>query len=942
MGMGWRKKNRWIATDGLRAGRTCAIILGGWLLPSLVYAQQSCAGGMPIDGVVTDPTGAVIRGARVQAAGRAAAVTDASGHYVLPCVPSAATSVTADAEGFARGVAPVHAHGGDAVHVDLRLAVAPVETSVAVNANAAGVDSGDTAGTTVLGTEEVQRLSDDPDDFLRELQALAGGAGGPAGSALVSVDGFQNNSAVPPRSAIASIRIDPDLFSSEYGTPPWLGARIEITTKPGADSWHGALFFVDSDSPFNATDPFSVTATPASKQRYGFELSGPVAGKKTDFFLAIEKRDIQEFSVVNAMTLDGNGNPAPLQQAVGTPQHLWVGSARGDWQISPGDAASLSLSSSVGHLANQGVGGLTLAEAGFDSAASEYDLRLLNTQTLGAHLLHETRISYSWRRTAQTPLSTLPSLLVAGYFTGGGSTGGYRNDRERDLEADDDAIFTRGIHTVKAGVQSLGFFIHDEDPDTFNGAYVFGGGSAPALDANNDPTGQTTTITAIEQYRRTLLNLPGGQPTTFQIDSGTPLVPVTQWQLGAYVQDSAKLSGHLTLTSGLRYQFQTTPGSFANFSPRVGLAWSPDKKSAWVVHLRAGLFFSPVEAAYAMQFDRLNGTRQQEQTVYSPGFQSPLAPVAGAVDVSTVWQMPQAFGQSPSFATQIGVEHEFPHHWQAEVDSNYGANWKQIREENVNAPIVASSVGVAPDPLAAVMAPRPIAPNENIFRYERLAHLRGEFLVSSLRQYSYKRFGFSAFFVHLADVRSDGGFRGSDTTGAANPQSSYSERGESARVDWGTSNLYGVFGNLELPLKAELSTTIDGSGGQPYNLTTGTDANGDGDFNDRPSYASAPGPGVYSTPFGLLTTNTVNGDVPRNLGTMPSQIHIDLNLSRAFTLNPARKDHTRVLTFNARSTNVLNHTNVTAVDTILSSGVVGRPTGAETARRLELGARFTF
>ena len=125
-------------------------------------------------------------------------------------------------------------------------------------------------------------------------------------------------------------------------------------------------------------------------------------------------------------------------------------------------------------------------------------------------------------------------------------------------------------------------------------------------------------------------------------------------------------------------------------------------------------------------------------------------------------------------------------------------------------------------------------------------------------------------------------------------------------------------------------------------MTTGTDANGDGDFNDRPSYASAPGPGVYTTPFGLMTTNTVNGNVPRNPGSMPDQIHLDMNLSREFALNPRDKDHPRTLTFNARSTNLLNHSNVTAVNTILSSGAVGQPIAAETARRLELGVRFTF
>jgi hypothetical protein len=149
-------------------------------------------------------------------------------------------------------------------------------------------------------------------------------------------------------------------------------------------------------------------------------------------------------------------------------------------------------------------------------------------------------------------------------------------------------------------------------------------------------------------------------------------------------------------------------------------------------------------------------------------------------------------------------------------------------------------------------------------------------------------------------------------------------------------------GNIHLPYKLELSSILDARNGRPFNVTIGTDANGDGNFNDRPSSASAPGPGVYRTHFGLLTTNTVNGNVPRNVGTMPTTLHLDINLSRIVTLNPRDKDHPRSLTFNARSANLVNHTNVTGVNTILSSSTLGQPLTAEAARRVELGVRFAF
>ena len=128
--------------------------------------------------------------------------------------------------------------------------------------------------------KRLQQLPDDPDDLLRQLQVLSASSGGSPVSTLIMVDGFQNGSALPPKSSIASIRVNPDLFSAEYQTPPWSGGVIEITTKPGADTLHGALFYSDSNSSFNATDPFSITATPASKRRYGFELSGPLVSKK--------------------------------------------------------------------------------------------------------------------------------------------------------------------------------------------------------------------------------------------------------------------------------------------------------------------------------------------------------------------------------------------------------------------------------------------------------------------------------------------------------------------------------------------------------------------------------------------------------------------------------------------------------------------------------------
>jgi len=908
------------------------ILLYAWLLvPAASLAQQPCASGIRIEGVVADPSGAVIPGAQVQASDGQKTTTDAAGEFVLACVPSGNTALHVEADGFTAATATPTAQVGGSARITVTMSIAQMQTEVRVTADApTSLDTNRGAGSQTLTAEDIQQLPDDPDDLLQQLQLLASAGGGASTSATVVVNGFQNGSAMPPKSSIASIRVNPDPVAPEYEHDNSSGGRIEITTKPGSDRLHGALFFTDSNSIFNATDPFSVTATPAGKQRYGFELGGPLIAKKSGFALALEKRDIDEFNVVNALTLDANQNQVTEQATVAAPQRLWIGSARSDWQATEKDIATISYEANVNSLGNVGVGGQSIEQAGYASRVAEYDLRFNNSYAVNANLLHETRIGYTWKRTADTPNSTAPALQVSGYFNSGGAAVQNLNDRERDLEIDDDVMLTHGKHELKFGAQSLGIFVHDYDPNTFNGAYVFGGGSAPALDANNNPTGATITITPIEQYRRALETLPGGAPTTYQATTGTPLVPYAQWRVGLFAQDTVKLLPRLTVTGGLRYSFQTTPSTYLNFGPRLGIAWSPDKQSTWAIHARAAIFNNSIYPTDAAQAYRLNAIRQRQETVYSPQYSNPLTPVSGSIEVNTVWQFRPAFEQVPVGELALGVEHDLPRHWHPSAWFTWYSAWGDPRTVNINAPLVASSTGTPPNPTAALLAPRPGAPNMNIFEYQNSAHNRGSVVYAEIEQKSYKHWTLKM-----------GAWNVKFHTDSGTPQSSYSLKGEFARPDWQSSGAL-LESEFKLPYKIELGTWTYWHLGTPYSITTGTDANGDGEFNDRPSYASAAGDGVYSTPFGMMTANAVNGNVPRNLGTMPTIVHMYSNLSRTFNLGDKDKDHPRSITVNARAANVANHANVTGVGTVVSSPSLGQGLTAEAARRIELGIRFAF
>lgn len=908
-----------------------SLFAGLTMVPAAARAQ-TCADGVRVEGMVLDPDGAAIAGAVVHAGGFST-TTDAKGNYVLPCVTAKTKALTAEANGFEQEALRVKQQSGTE-RLDFHLSLARVNTNVQVGGDeGVNLDADNGMGTHTLTQKQIQQLADDPDDFRRELQVLAAANGGAPGAARITVDGFENASALPPKSSIARIVTAPDMFSAEYDDPPYRGGRVEIFTKPGADSIHGALFYTDSDGGFNATDPFSTVATPAGKRRYGFELSGPIVKAKSDYSLALEKRDIDEFNVVNAIGLDANANEIALHQTVAAPQRLWIGSARMDLQAGKSDVFTMSFSANTNGLSNQGIGGLTTEDAGFDSTVSEYDLRATNTQTISANLLHETRVGWSWKDTAQTPLSTAPALQVSGFFQGGGNAAQQLNDRERDLEIDDDFLYSHGRQTWKVGAQSLGVFVHDTDPSTFNGAYTFGGGEAPALAANGNPTGGTTTISGLEQYRRALLGLPGGTPTTYEITTGTALVPLAQWQLALYAEDTVKVSSRLTVAGGLRYALQTTPSTFANFAPRAGIAWALDKHAKTVLHLHAGLFSSVVPASMMTEAYRLNGVRQQETMIYSPAFNAPLTPTSQSLAVTTLRTIPATLGQVPSFQSGAGIEHDFPHHWHAQANVYYAESWGDFRSRNINAPMVASGIGGA-DPSTALRAPRPIAANENIFDFEATGHLSGNVVFLGLDQHTYRRFGFFLGYLRfnlINDTPQNAGF----------VQSAYSDKGETARPDWEAQNRLFFFGHLNLPEKVEVSSEMDAQSGNPYNVTTGTDDNGDGVFNDRPSYAATAGPGVFATRFGMLTPNATNGDVPRNVGTMPALIHLDMNASRAWRVG-RKQESGRTVTLNARAANLLNHTNVAAVSSVLGSPAFAQPVAAEAARRVELGIRFQF
>ena len=893
-----------------RLALACVLSCGAWTGTCL--QGQQCS---PLSGTTQDQTRAFIEGASIVIDGLRSVTSGKDGVFSFPCVANGSHILDISSAGFAtKHISLMIPYKGR-----LEFTLVPfVAQNMEVN------DQGSIGTVKSLSGDELQVLADDPDDLERELQQMANANGGSSQSAVISVDGFQGDSRLPPKSSIASIRINPDPFSAEYREPPFQGGRVEVSIKPGRSAFHGALFVTDSQPWMNARDPFSVSRAAIGKQRYGFELSGPLLSKKNGFSLSLERRDINNFAVVDAVTLGPTYLPMETIQDVPAPQNLWLGSIRLDLQTSSKNTLFIGYTPYQNSLQNVGVGGISLAETGYNSSVYTHTVRVGDTWTLSPHIIHEARASFDWRGENDTSLSSAPQVQVAGSFISGGSNLGDQQIKEFRTEVDEDIIVALHSHNIKAGYQ---MFTYDEKrqlPTDFNGTYVFGGGTAPVLNAQDNSTGAQAVISGFEQYRRTMLQLPGGTPTQYSDVSGQPSVLFDQLRLGLFVQDEWSICANLKAALGFRYFMQTDPTVLNGAAPRVGIAWSPDRKKSWLLKAHAGLFSGQYTASDYAELRREDGQQRVTSLVYSPTYGRPLINATSIIQSNR--SLAPGFQNTTYSVVQFDVTRSIGERTSITASLAGLRLWDVARSVNVNSPLTGDPLGLRPGPV-----------NLNVLQLQNSGIGSGDLETVALVQRVPKWLTLSVNAIRF-NLRST-----ADGSIFSNPQSSRTDAGEFARL---TNNpLWTVEGTalVKLPQKLQFSSIFSGAGNLPYNIITGYDNNGDGDFNDRPQLAFSNEPGAVATSYGNLVPTAGFSPLRRNIASLPWGIYLDTNLQRSFSLTRAVKPlHPQTLTINVRSSNVLNHLNVTQEGNVLGSPLFGMPYAADNGRRVEYGVRYSF
>jgi TonB-dependent receptor-like protein len=392
-----------------------------------------------------------------------------------------------------------------------------------------------------------------------------------------------------------------------------------------------------------------------------------------------------------------------------------------------------------------------------------------------------------------------------------------------------------------------------------------------------------------------------------------------------FVQDEWRVRRKLTINAGLRYDAQFLPEPVQtdsnNFSPRLGIVYAPDAKTA-------------IRASFGLYYDRIplratSNALQRDGSKFIVAQLSPTQPAAPvfpnvlAVQPATLATKPNITRIDPnidaSYSQQanVQVERELPANTIVSVGYLHLQARHLILSRNVNVPRFPASAGIPnlgrPDPNWG-----------NISRFESSGNSSYDGLVVSMNQRATRWSSLRVSYTFSKTIDDAGNFFFST------PQDNFNVRDDRGLSDNDQRHRFVLSGSLEAPEHTKpsgLQQVLGGfqlgyiftyASGLPFNVLLGSDRNLDTNNNDRPA------------------------GIGRNTGRGFDYASLDLRLSRRFRLTESID-----LQLLAEGFNVLNRSNFGVPNNTFGSGInplptFGQPTQAFDPRQFQFGMRVSF
>ncbi|HEY3841271.1 MAG TPA: TonB-dependent receptor [Bryobacteraceae bacterium] len=290
--------------------RSVMVIVYAVTVPTLI--PQTTTG--TITGTVTDPSGAVVPGAKVsvinQAEGSSREVTtSASGVFSAPNLTVGTYRVRTNATGFALfETTNLILSANQVLNADVHLALASAGSSVGVAADAITISTETSNISNIKTDRDLQELPiisrHGGDQGIYTYVLMNPGVNSVPGNSLNNVQGVRQVTGVlptmdgiavmaypigpgpvqPSMEGVQEVNVQLADTNAEFATP----ANIAVVTKSGTNQYHGSAFWDYNGGQLNARDFFAVSTPFRVYHDFGGHVGGPVIKDKTFFFASYE------------------------------------------------------------------------------------------------------------------------------------------------------------------------------------------------------------------------------------------------------------------------------------------------------------------------------------------------------------------------------------------------------------------------------------------------------------------------------------------------------------------------------------------------------------------------------------------------------------------------------------------------------------------------------
>lgn len=311
----------------LRSARTLSatsMVLGLLLLSLSPLSSQGQADTSSIFGTITDPTGAVIPGAKITAHNTATGVdypttSSSDGGYRITQLPPGSYVLMVKSKGFApKQTTAFTLTIGEASEQNISLATGLSTQTVSVSAASVLLNTQASSEGQIIEKQQIKQLPLNGRDFL-QLTSLSAGVtptaaniSSPAsswtGTQTVAVDigglreddtsylndGIESRNAwygadglLPSVDDIQEFQVEQVGTSAAYGDG---AAFINIVTRSGTNKYHGTAYEFLRNNDFDARNYFDQTPGPPPfhQNQFGASISGPILKNKMFFFFNYE------------------------------------------------------------------------------------------------------------------------------------------------------------------------------------------------------------------------------------------------------------------------------------------------------------------------------------------------------------------------------------------------------------------------------------------------------------------------------------------------------------------------------------------------------------------------------------------------------------------------------------------------------------------------------